>query len=182
MNARERRNAERAEQFKKSPQGDAAEIAEQSLKSDTGDIGCPGTIIQGQGDLPKRWERKMEREAISRAIRDALPDQDITDVFKAQVTIAKNEANPRQSSIAAGIVSKALDKLLTDDDDKSSGGTVINGDVLIQQAYKQFDEQEPEYREWKRKQQLRTLVGPIDVGRNGFKSEILRPTSLDSTE
>jgi hypothetical protein len=75
-----------------------------------------------------------------------------------------------------------MDKLLTNDSDESNCGTVINGDVLIQQAYQHFDAQEPEYREWKRKQQLKTLIGSVDVGRNGFKSQILGPAPSSGTE
>ena len=142
----------------------------------------PEVIVRGQGTEPKRWELRTERDAIARAIRDALPDQDITEVFRGQVVIAKDISNPRQASIAAGVVAKAIDKLLADDGNEKGGDTFITGDVLIQQAYKQFDSQEPEYREWKRKEQLQSLVGPVDVGRNGFKSEILRPPSLDCSE
>jgi hypothetical protein len=137
-------------------------------------------VARGQGQHSKRWEQRMERDAILRSLRNALPDDDITDVFRVQVAIAKDQTNPRQASIAAGVISKAIDKLVQDGE--TTAGTIINGDVTVQQAYQQFDAQEPEYREWKRKQQLQGLIGSVDVGRNGFKSKILGPASSGGTE
>jgi phage terminase small subunit len=70
---------------------------------------------------------------------------------------------------------------------KETSGTTVNidnrqiGEVTVQQAFQQFDAMEPEYREWRSKQELQTVLGEsVDLGRNGFKSEILRPSSPDS--
>jgi hypothetical protein len=174
-----KRKAARAEKFGGSKP--CANGAMEPVQTGTEGNVKPEILIRGQGPEPKRWELRMERDAISRAIRDALPDQDITEVFRGQVVIAKDITNPRQASIAAGVISKAIDKLIGSVDE-NGGGTVINGDVLIQQAYKQFDAQEPEYREWKRKQQLQSLVGPVDLGCGGFESQILGPVSPGGAE
>ena len=156
-----------------------------------------GDSLGGQGGCVTRSELVMTRRAIRsdwpipadargqivcemvRIISGSASDRER--IGAARVLIAADSVNARrealdlQAELQTPPVKNAAERrvLILPSNGRES--------EAIQQAYASFDAMEPEYREWKRKRQLESVLGrSVDVGRNGFKSEILgHKTSAD---